>query len=404
MRRMWICSLSVLLLCGVLLFASPARAAKLVGSGYDLEWTLDESGTLIVSGTGDIPSGCFQWMTQIERVILDEGITGIGSSAFEGCSALREIVIPNSVTWIGANAFYYCNSLREITIPESVQSLGVAAFQGSGLQSITIPSSITEIPRICFSGCNDLSTVILSDGVTYIDEKAFFACDVLQCVTIPSTVERIGVWAFGSCFALHHILFTGTQAQWDAIEVVFSFPSENDITIHTECQGDEFADGVCTICFKNCPHTWDSGVITVAPGCDHFGEIQYTCVICHTTATEVLSELLEHSFDGGTILAEPTCTREGQICYTCTVCGLQSVANLAKTPHTPADSVADSSLQTCSVCGAVIEQIPAATEPTDTSAAEQSRSDAAIWIVFILVAAGVCLYLIWRKEDAPIQA
>lgn len=43
------------------------------------------------------------------------------------------------------------------------------------------------------------SVVVIPDGVTAIDNEAFFKCTGLTSIVIPSTVTRIGDWAFAKC-------------------------------------------------------------------------------------------------------------------------------------------------------------------------------------------------------------
>lgn len=43
------------------------------------------------------------------------------------------------------SAFEYCSGLTNIVIPDGVTILNAYTFQGSGLQSITIPASVTRI-------------------------------------------------------------------------------------------------------------------------------------------------------------------------------------------------------------------------------------------------------------------
>jgi len=60
-------------------------AATIVDSGTcgtNAEWTLDDEGTLVISGTGAIEENAFEGRTQIKSVTISEGITSIGDKAF----------------------------------------------------------------------------------------------------------------------------------------------------------------------------------------------------------------------------------------------------------------------------------------------------------------------------------
>ena len=49
---------------------------------------------------------------------------------------------------------------------------------------------------------DDLTRVIIGNGVTTIGEAAFRSCSHLTSVNIPNSVTTIGGWAFSSCFIL----------------------------------------------------------------------------------------------------------------------------------------------------------------------------------------------------------
>jgi hypothetical protein len=79
--------------------------------GEGLAWALDESGKLMISGTGamvDFQEGITPWQNQaadIKTVELAKGVTCIGAYAFAGCANLTEVILPDTVTAIGAYAF-----------------------------------------------------------------------------------------------------------------------------------------------------------------------------------------------------------------------------------------------------------------------------------------------------------
>ncbi|MBR3629949.1 MAG: leucine-rich repeat protein [Oscillospiraceae bacterium] len=127
-----------------------ARAETSGTCGENLTWTLDEEGTLTISGTGDMNNYAHMfkkspWGTKVKSIILSDGLTSIGDYAFHGCSSLTSVAISNSITSIGNGAFQDCTDLTSVTIPEGVTSIGECAFAGCAHLSITIPPSVTSI-------------------------------------------------------------------------------------------------------------------------------------------------------------------------------------------------------------------------------------------------------------------
>ena len=90
----------------------------------------------------------------------------------------------------------------DVTIPDGVTSIEEGAFYGySGLTSVTIPDSVTRIEEDTFRSCIGLTSVTI-DGVSEIGECAFLRCRDLTRVMIGNGVTSIGWGAFKACIAL----------------------------------------------------------------------------------------------------------------------------------------------------------------------------------------------------------
>ncbi len=177
--------------------------------GDNLTWTLDDEGTLTISGTGDMENYSsiteipwYNYLFDVKMVIIENGVTSIGNNVFNECSNLVSVTIPDSITSIGESTFEWCYNLTSVTIPDSVTSIGNYAFYYCfRLTSVTIGYSVTSIGDYAFYDCSNLTSVVIPDSVTNIGAYAFYSCS-LTSVTIPNGVTDIGDSAFAWCESL----------------------------------------------------------------------------------------------------------------------------------------------------------------------------------------------------------
>ena len=198
--------LTIAFLSSMLMYAN-AFAAATGRCGDSITWTLDDSGNLTLSGSGEMWN--YGYVTSpfkdygIKTVTIEYGITSIGDYVFRGCCGMTELTLPNSVRSIGGNAFEGCNGLTELILPNSVTSIGNAAFFGcSSLTELILPNNVTSIGDSAFSGCRGLTELILPNSVTSIGDYAFFGCSGLTELTLPNGVMSIGGNAFEGCSGL----------------------------------------------------------------------------------------------------------------------------------------------------------------------------------------------------------
>jgi len=189
---------------------------------------------IIPTGVTAIGHGAFERCTALRNVTLSSGLISIGDRAFQKCTALQNISLPNTITSIGQNAFMECSSLQSINLPDSLTRIDRGAFWDSGLTSIKWPASVTVINGRMFNGCKNLRTVdipvgvtvlegdqgssgltssspvagpfagcssltsiILPEGLTTIGATSFAGTSITS-INLPSTIRRIGHYAFGN--------------------------------------------------------------------------------------------------------------------------------------------------------------------------------------------------------------
>lgn len=142
------------------------------------------------------------------NVEIKEGTVQICDEAFADCfdSTFECITIPNSVKMIGSRAFRACVPLEKIEIPASVEFIATNAFEDCDcLTSIEVDkdnknyASIDgvlydkEIKNlIYYPYARESLSFTIPDGVEQICDFAFCACQLLNKIIIPNSVNQIG--------------------------------------------------------------------------------------------------------------------------------------------------------------------------------------------------------------------
>lgn len=186
-----------------------------------------------------IQHAAFRTCDDMKSVVISDGVKKIVSSAFELCRGLREVYIGKDVEDIGESVFSDCHQIEKIIVDErnpfyrvtdnclienqsgrllicykgntipndgSIYSIGVNAFSNrDDLRSIVIPEGVTAIDCRAFEKCYYLEEVILPESLKYIEGSAFCNCQSLETISFGSNLDCIGDRAFMYCYSLKNV-------------------------------------------------------------------------------------------------------------------------------------------------------------------------------------------------------
>lgn len=173
--------------------------------------------------------------SSITLITIPSSVTSIGSYAFSNCSSMQRIFIPRNVTvienysfnmWMKSAVIYcevdskpngwgdYWNKYEQFTvtvvwgssgtpliesgweyIENSSGMITILAYRGSEKELATPKTlankTVSRINGYCFSDNKSITLAIISDGVEYIGERAFYQCTSLKKVYISKSVQTI---------------------------------------------------------------------------------------------------------------------------------------------------------------------------------------------------------------------
>ena len=219
----------------------------------------------------------FKDVIGLTSITIPEGVTLLGEDAFSGCPDLKSIHFSSTVDSFELVSVMGCDALEVITVDPknprffssgncviekttgtlllgcgksvipndgSIKKIGYYAFGGSdSLVSIVIPEGVTYIDGYAFASCESLKSVYLPDSLITLGYGVFFhssaletvrigknletigsavfdGCSKLNNLSFPKTLKRMGEMVFMECKSLTSVSFEGTGAEWNAIEKV----------------------------------------------------------------------------------------------------------------------------------------------------------------------------------------
>lgn len=88
----------------------------------------------------------------------------------------------------------------------------------SGMGAMTDYTAASETPWYSYAGL--IKSVVIEDGITTVADYAFKSTALTE-VVLPYSLAEVSSTAFGDCYSLTTVTFTGTQEEWDALDVQF---------------------------------------------------------------------------------------------------------------------------------------------------------------------------------------
>ncbi len=120
--------------------------------------------------------------------------------------------LPSTDGYDGLCDDYYYNILSE-----TEKTCEVAEYIGTST-NLTIPSQldeyrVTQIGRAAFYYCEQLTDVIIPEGVISIEERGFEWCTALKSIQLPNSLQKIGIAAFQSCDSLYGVIVSNNVTE-----------------------------------------------------------------------------------------------------------------------------------------------------------------------------------------------
>lgn len=342
-----------------------------------------------------------------KSVLIPGSITSIGRGAFSDCDRLEDVYITDPSAWCKIN--FETSTSNPM---ENAYRLHILGADGKELTEFALDDSVTEIPDKRFQKCRKPIKVTIGDNVTRIGESAFEDCSNLMEIVFPKGLDVIEYDAFWMCEKIETIYFKGTEAEWNLViidngnymlkyaNIIFNYtgtlpPVECDHRYNRWWHFDDYQHfQICYLCGEY------STPAAHIPDGEPTEQTPQTCIVCGYMMQAPLSHVHDYadtwssdetghwyacsgceirgSYD--THISGPDSTAEGDdICIVCNYVmehqhyyqeewSMDETGHWLScywceerenfTPHSPGPAATDTTAQTCTVCGYVIEAAP----------------------------------------------
>lgn len=226
-----------------------------------------ESGAKLTGGAAGDGSGVTWQLTEN----TDDSSTY--TLKISGSGAMEDFPFGSYQPW-----YSFHDQITSVVVSPGVTSIGQCAFSRfAKLTHVDIADSVISIGWDAFYYCSSLTNITIPQSVTYIGPLAFFHCTNLSSITLSNNITSIGSSAFEDCTNLTSITIPGSVTSI-GLAAFCNCTKLTSITI---------PDSVTTIdleAFKNCSSltsiTIPGSVTSIGPyvfdGCTSLNDIRYS--------------------------------------------------------------------------------------------------------------------------------
>ncbi|MDE6241280.1 MAG: leucine-rich repeat domain-containing protein [Anaeroplasmataceae bacterium] len=180
-----------------------------------------------------------EWEEITNDIVIPKSLTTIKDCAFAGFNNLINVYYEGTIEewcniefsgyYVLGNPMYYAShfyirdsnneweEVINIEIPDTITEIGHAQFAGFNMSTLTIPGSVTRIDMIAFYNCENLTKVIIEEGVVELGRSVFEGCSNLTSVFLPQSLTQFDMLGFDKCERFTSVYYEGSIEDWCAI-------------------------------------------------------------------------------------------------------------------------------------------------------------------------------------------
>lgn len=140
-------------------------------------------------------------------------------------------VIPNDYDGTDLEWAQWKNDITSIVIENGITGVGYTSFfDYTSLTKVTLADSVQSIDQSAFANCISLTEINFPNTMTIIRSGAFSNCSSLESIELPNGITRLGSGLFKDCINLTNLIIPNSVEEFSS-NVFFGCTSLKNLTL-----------------------------------------------------------------------------------------------------------------------------------------------------------------------------
>lgn len=156
----------------------------------------------------------FSFNESLKHVNFHDNLEVISDYSFYNCTSLLKADLSTTkITELSDSAFRDCESLNSVIFSETLTKIDNRAFQNAALKVVDLPNNLTSIGENAFANCESLTAIKLNEKLKTINKNAFAgAVNVTKLVVYSVSLDD---------FEAGNNIFASLGKNKEGLEVIF---------------------------------------------------------------------------------------------------------------------------------------------------------------------------------------
>ncbi len=217
----------------------------------------------------------------LEKITLSKNLETIENHAFAVSKKLESVALPKTIKKIDSDAFWKCESLKKVEFSRESEGIfiGNYAFSECAIEDVFIPKNCemsnafgdcANLKKVEFFGEDTtiewnlnncpIEEVVIAEGSKKLEWTAIPYPENIKSVTLPSSLEVVGAFAFENCAQLEEIVLPASLKEI-GVSPFNNCPKLEKIELLSDSVDVAYSDSLDGTAYIENEDNWENGVL-----------------------------------------------------------------------------------------------------------------------------------------------